>query len=144
MHAAIRNGESSTDGPRGSGLARTSGDFKPAGLASQTCELVPAHVSPDAVAIKPCTGAAVASGGAQARLQASASAAAGQHAGLASLTGEKLEKKICSFSPINGSLLDSFTYQFKKKIVSVCILSVCLVSVSEKDLLLLVLLLARA
>ena len=67
MHAAIRNGESSTDGPRGSGLARTSGDFKPAGLASQTCELVPAHVSPDAVAIKPCTGAAVASGGAQAR-----------------------------------------------------------------------------
>ena len=67
MHAAIRNGESSTDGPRGSGLAGTSGDFKPAGLASQTGELVPAHVSPNAVAIKPCTGAAVASGGAQAR-----------------------------------------------------------------------------
>jgi len=67
MHAAIRNGESSTDGPRGSGLAGTSGDFKPAGLASQTGELVPAHVSPNAVAIKPCTSAAVASGGAQAR-----------------------------------------------------------------------------
>jgi len=42
MHDAIRNGESSTDGPRGSGLARTSGDFKPTGLASQTGELVPA------------------------------------------------------------------------------------------------------
>ena len=42
MHDAIRNGKSSTDGPRGSGLARTSGDFKPTGLASQTGELVPA------------------------------------------------------------------------------------------------------
>ena len=99
-----------------------------------------------ATAVAICTGVAVQqhSDRAQARLQASASAAAGQHAGLASLTGEKLEKKICSFSPINGSLLDSFTYQFKKKIVSVCILSVCLVSVSEQALLLLVLPLAHA
>ena len=47
MHAASRNGESSTDGPRGSGLASTSGDFMPAGLASQTGELL--LVSPDAV-----------------------------------------------------------------------------------------------
>ena len=48
MHVASRNDESSTDGPRDSGLASTSGDFVPAGLASQTSELVP--VSPDAVA----------------------------------------------------------------------------------------------
>ena len=48
MHAANRNDESSTDGPRGSRLAITSDDFVPAGLANQTGELVP--VSPDAVA----------------------------------------------------------------------------------------------
>ena len=56
-HAATRGGK----------IASTNDDFVPAGLASLTSKLVPAHVSPNAVAIKPCTSAAVASGGAQAR-----------------------------------------------------------------------------
>ena len=52
-HAATRGGK----------IASTNDDFVPAGLASLTSKLHP--VSPDAVAT--CTGAAVASGGAQAR-----------------------------------------------------------------------------